>query len=276
MPGLRTLIFDVADLATARAFYADALGRSPYFDEPFYVGFDVGGYELGLRPAEGAMQPGAGGATAYLAADDVDAMVARLVAKGATVREAPQEVGGGIRVASVVDPFGNVLGLIDNPNFAPPLVAARAGDLSERAIRHQRTVLHRRAEVWRRFTTADGLRFVVDEAKVELRPGGHYEWYFMPDKPPGSRGGEGCRVLSFLPERMLSFTWNAPPDLARTRRQYTWVVLELTDAALGHTDVTLTHLGWPASGLQDDPQWEETFRYFDRAWGKVLDRLAAP
>ncbi|OGQ12688.1 MAG: bleomycin resistance protein, partial [Deltaproteobacteria bacterium RBG_16_71_12] len=92
MPGLRTLIFDVADLAAARAFYTDVLGHAPYFDQPFYVGFDVGGYELGLRPAEGALQPGAGGATAYLAADDVDAMVARLIAKGSTAREAPADV----------------------------------------------------------------------------------------------------------------------------------------------------------------------------------------
>lgn len=274
MPGLRTLIFDVTDLAAARAFYADVLGYGPYFDEPFYVGFDVGGYELGLRPADGALQPGVGGATAYLAADDVDAMVARLTAKGATVREAPQDVGGAIRVASVVDPFGNVLGLIANPQFAPPLVAARADDLSERAIRHERTVAVPRREVWRRFTTAEGLRFIVDEARVELRPGGHYEWYFMLDNPPGTRGGEGCRVLSFLPDRMLTFSWNAPPELDRTRKQFTWVVIELADGSPGHTQVTLTHLGWPASGLRDEPQWEETFRYFDRAWGQVLDSLA--
>src|SRR5688500_8570290 len=103
MNGLRTLIFDVADLGAATRFYADALGTPPYFDQPFYVGFDVGGYELGLRPAEGALQPGVGGATAYLAVDDVDAALARLVERGARVREAAEDVGAGLRVAAVID-----------------------------------------------------------------------------------------------------------------------------------------------------------------------------
>lgn len=96
MPGLRTLIFDVQDLTAAKRFYAEVVGKPPYFDEPFYVGFDVGGYELGLRPAEGTHQPGAGGATGYLAADDVDATVARVVALGATVREAPRRQPHGL------------------------------------------------------------------------------------------------------------------------------------------------------------------------------------
>lgn len=120
MSGLRTLIFDVADLPAAKRFYAEVLGKPPYFDEPFYVGFEVGGYELGLRPAEGNNQPGIGGATCYLAADDVDAEVTRVVGLGAKVREAPQDVGEGIRTASIVDPFGNVLGFIKNPHFGKP------------------------------------------------------------------------------------------------------------------------------------------------------------
>lgn len=274
MPGLRTLIFDVADLPAAKRFYAEVVGKPPYFDEPFYVGFDVGGYELGLRPAEGANQPGLGGATGYLAADDVDATVARVVALGAKIREPAQEVGGGIRTASVIDPFGNVLGFIHNPHFAPPLVTAAADDVSPRAIHHQVLVPKSRAEVWKSWTTSEGLRFVVKESKIELRPGGLYEWYFLLDNPPGSRGGEGCRVLSFLPERMLTFTWNAPPELQRTRREYTWVVVQLEDAP-GGTRVTLDHLGWPARGLVEEPQWEETFRYFDRAWDQVLKQLAS-
>jgi predicted enzyme related to lactoylglutathione lyase len=118
MPGLRTLIFDVADLPGARRFYTDVFGKPPYFDEPFYVGFEIGGYELGLRPAEGAHQPGLGGATGYFDADDVDATIARVVALGAKVHEAPQDVGDGIRTAVVVDPFGNKLGFIRNPHFA--------------------------------------------------------------------------------------------------------------------------------------------------------------
>ena len=273
MPGLRTLIFDVTDLAAAKRFYEQVVGKPPYFDEPFYVGFDVGGYELGLRPAEGTHQPGLGGATGYLAADDVGATIARVVALGAKVREAPQEVGGGIRTGSVIDPFGNVLGFIHNPHFAPALVAAAADDLSPRGIHREVIAPRSRAEAWKQWTTAEGLRFAVKEAKVELRPGGMYELCFLLDNPRGSQGSEGCRVLSFLPDRMLSFTWNAPPELARTRPQHTWVVVSFDDVS-GGTRVTLDHLGWPARGLKEDPQWEETFSYFDRAWGGLMKGLA--
>lgn len=117
MPGLRTLVFDVSDLSAAKNFYAEVVGKPPYFDEPFYVGFNIGGYELGLRPAEGTQQPGVGGATAYLDAADVDGTMARVVALGAKIKEAAEDVGGGIRAGSLIDPFGNVIGFIHNPHF---------------------------------------------------------------------------------------------------------------------------------------------------------------
>jgi uncharacterized protein YndB with AHSA1/START domain len=94
----------------------------------------------------------------------------------------------------------------------------------------------------------------------------------MKDAQPGSRGSESCRMLSFVPGRMVSFTWNAPPHLAATRHEHTWVVIELEDVA-GATRVTVTHTGWPTSGLRSEPQWEETFAYFDRAWQGVLKAL---
>jgi uncharacterized protein YndB with AHSA1/START domain/predicted enzyme related to lactoylglutathione lyase len=273
MHGLRTLVLDVDDLAAARAFYARALQKEPYFDQPFYVGFDVDGFELGLRPAEGERRPGAGGAIAYLAVHDVDAELARWVALGARVREAPEDVGDGIRVASVLDPSGNVVGLIRNLGFAPRLVSAGADDLAERAIVHERRVSLPRADVWGLWSSRAGLvRWLVDDAHVELRPGGAYEVYFLTDAPRGLRGSETCRVLSFVPGRMLSFTWNAPPHLARTRWLHTWVVVELEDDGEG-TRVRVTHTGWPASGLRDEPQWAETFAYFERAWAGVLDGL---
>jgi uncharacterized protein YndB with AHSA1/START domain len=71
---------------------------------------------------------------------------------------------------------------------------------------------------------------------------------------------------------MLSFTWNAPPHLEKTRFEHTWVVVELADAP-GGTRVTVTHTGWPKSGLEREPQWEATFAYFDRAWAGVLASL---
>ena len=114
--GLRTTIYKVTDLARAKAWYAQAFGITPYFDEPFYVGFNVGGFELGLDPdAPATINPG--GVLTYWAVDDVDTAYARLIGLGATRHEEPKEVGGGIKVATVLDPFGNILGLIFNPHF---------------------------------------------------------------------------------------------------------------------------------------------------------------
>lgn len=113
--GLRTVIYHVADLAKAKAWYAQVLEQQPYFDQPFYVGFSVGGFELGLLP-DG--KPGAGGTTAYWGVPDADAAVKRLVGLGAKILEPLQDVGEGIKVATVNDPFGNVLGIIENPHFS--------------------------------------------------------------------------------------------------------------------------------------------------------------
>ncbi|MBF5041700.1 VOC family protein [Aggregicoccus sp. 17bor-14] len=115
--GLRTVTYAVADLERAKAWYADVLGVAPYFDQPFYVGFNVGGFELGLQPAEGAQQPGAGGSTAYWGVPDAERALAQLLTQGAKVAQPLQDVGDGIKVAAVKDPFGNVFGLIQNPHF---------------------------------------------------------------------------------------------------------------------------------------------------------------
>jgi predicted enzyme related to lactoylglutathione lyase len=113
--GLRTAAYRVGDLAAAKRFYSRAFGVQPYFDEPFYVGFNVGGFELGLVPD--GPGPGRGGVVAYWAVDDVAAAVARFVDAGATVEEQPHDVGGDIVTATVLDPFGNPIGLIKNPHF---------------------------------------------------------------------------------------------------------------------------------------------------------------
>ncbi len=116
--GLRTVIYHVEDLDAAKAWYAEVLGFEPYFDEPFYVGFEVGGYELGLNPNLDEATPGAGGVLAYWGVADADAAFARLLELGAEKHVPVSDVGGGIRVASVRDPFGNLLGVIENPHFA--------------------------------------------------------------------------------------------------------------------------------------------------------------
>jgi predicted enzyme related to lactoylglutathione lyase len=104
----------VSDLAAATAWYEKLLGQPPYFAEPFYVGFSVGGFELGLMP-DG--QPGTSGAQALWGVVNADAALARLLELGANLLEPVTDVGGGIRVASVKDPFGNRFGIIENPTF---------------------------------------------------------------------------------------------------------------------------------------------------------------
>lgn len=115
--GLRTVIYHAPDLARAKAWYSSALGIEPYFDQPFYVGFNVGGYELGLDP-DPAGSRGAAGGIAYWGVSDAQESYQRLLGLGAQERSAPQEVGDGIRVATVLDPFGNVFGMIENPHFS--------------------------------------------------------------------------------------------------------------------------------------------------------------
>ena len=112
--GLRTAIYPTPDLARGKEWYRQVLGRDPYFDEPFYVGFSVGGFELGLIP-DG--ETGVAGVQAYWGVPDAAAELARLEALGARVQEPVKDVGGGIKVASVLDPFGNVFALIENPHF---------------------------------------------------------------------------------------------------------------------------------------------------------------
>jgi predicted enzyme related to lactoylglutathione lyase len=116
--GLRTAIYHVADIDRGKSWYSELLGVKPYFDQPFYVGFNVGGYELGLQP--GAGDDKAAGAVAYWGVDDAAAAFQRVLDLGATVHEALQDVGEGIKVATVKDPFGNIFGIIQNPNFKLP------------------------------------------------------------------------------------------------------------------------------------------------------------
>lgn len=117
--GLRTTIYRVGDMDRAKDWYGAVLGKGPYFDEPFYVGFDVGGFELGLQPPEaGYPASGGEGVVAYWGVEDADDAHARLLELGATERGGVQDVGGGIRIAAVLDPFGNVFGVIENPHFS--------------------------------------------------------------------------------------------------------------------------------------------------------------
>ena len=115
--GLRTAIYHVPDIARAKDWYSMILGFPPYFDEPFYVGFNVGGFELGLHPIEAEAGAKAGSVVAYWGVNDAASALKSLLDKGATLRDPVQDVGEGIKVATVEDPFGNAFGLIENPHF---------------------------------------------------------------------------------------------------------------------------------------------------------------
>jgi lactoylglutathione lyase len=114
--GLRTAIYQVPDINAAKNWYTDVFETEPYFDEPFYVGFDIGGFELGLQPDETRTEK-IESVVAYWGVENVQQEFDRFIAAGATVVEEPQEVGGGIVVAKVKDPWGNIIGLIYNPHF---------------------------------------------------------------------------------------------------------------------------------------------------------------
>ena len=112
--GLRTVCYAVPDLASARDWYATFTGVAPYFDQPFYVGFEAGGYELGLLPDHDP----ADGALTYWGVDDVNAAMADAIARGATEHVAAAEVGDQIVTGSVTTPQGAILGFIYNPHFS--------------------------------------------------------------------------------------------------------------------------------------------------------------
>lgn len=115
--GLATCIYRVPDIDAAKRWYAGAFGVAPYFDQPFYVGFNIAGYELGLQP-EGTAPLPVHNVMSYWRVDDVAAALDALIAQGASPLDAAQDVGEGIVVGAVRDPWGNAIGLIRNPHFA--------------------------------------------------------------------------------------------------------------------------------------------------------------
>ena len=115
--GLRTVVYFVDDVEAAMLWYSDVLGIQPYFAEPFYVGFNVGGYELGLHPRDEKYPKGSSSQSAHWGVTDADAAYARLLQLGALPYTPPEDVGDGIKVAAVKDPFGNILAIIENAKF---------------------------------------------------------------------------------------------------------------------------------------------------------------
>jgi predicted enzyme related to lactoylglutathione lyase len=111
--GIKTVLHPVSDVNAAKAVYAALLGVSPSADAPYYVGFDVAGQHIGLVPGGGPQAMTS--PVAFWHVSDIEAKLTEVTAAGATVHEPAHDVGGGRLVATVTDPDGNVLGLLQDP-----------------------------------------------------------------------------------------------------------------------------------------------------------------
>lgn len=117
MLGLRTAIYKVGNMDEAKEWYAEAFRIRPYFDEPFYIGFNIAGYELGLLPETDPTTNKPESVLTYWGVEDIQKEYDRLIGLGATEHEKPTNVGGEIMVATARDPWGNIIGFIYNPVF---------------------------------------------------------------------------------------------------------------------------------------------------------------
>lgn len=133
--GLSTVRFHAEDHAAAKRWYSELLGTEPYFDRPGYAEFRIGDYqhELGIVDSRFMKELGnaghatqePGGAVVYWHVDDVQATLSRLTEMGAKVHEPARDFGGAFIVASVIDPFGNILGIMYSPHYLEMLAASR-------------------------------------------------------------------------------------------------------------------------------------------------------
>jgi uncharacterized protein YndB with AHSA1/START domain len=124
---------------------------------------------------------------------------------------------------------------------------------------------------WQKWTTHDGLKtFFGADNKIELKTGGAFEIYFLMKNEIGLRGSETCKVISYLPEKMLSFTWNAPPNFeyVRNHTHKTHVVILFHKIDESTTKIEINHLGWIT-----DVQFDEVNAYFEKAWQIVLNNF---
>ena len=123
--------------------------------------------------------------------------------------------------------------------------------------------------VFKAWSTSEGIAtFFAPEARVEARPDGPFEVFINPYGAPGMKGADNMRVLGVQENRMISFTWNAPPHLPQARAQRTFVTVRMLPEGATDTRVRLTHVGWGDGG-----EWDQAYAYFDRAWSNVMANL---
>ena len=148
-------------------------------------------------------------------------------------------------------------------------LATPAAQAGERAIDKQIVVAATLDQAWDAWTTREGITsFFAPDAEIDARPGGAFHIYINPYAEPGMKGADEMRYMALQPKKMLSFDWNAPPSLPEVRQQRTFVVLRFEPLDDRSTRITMHHTGWGEGG-----QWDQTYAYFDKAWGRVLANL---
>ncbi len=110
--GIKTVLHPVSDLEAAKPVYTAVLGSPPAQDAPYYVGYEVAGQHIGLVP--GGASQGMTSPTAYWHVSDIEAKLTEVTGAGAQIKDPVRDVGGGRLVATVTDPDGNVLGLLQD------------------------------------------------------------------------------------------------------------------------------------------------------------------
>ncbi len=148
-------------------------------------------------------------------------------------------------------------------------LAAGPAIATERAIDKQIVVPATLDAAWAAWTTRDGIvSFFAPDAVVDAKVGGPFQIYINPGAPAGMRGADDMRFLAVQPKKMISFDWNAPPNLPEARAQRTVVIVRFVPVDDKNTRVTLHHTAWG-----DGAEWDKAYAYFDKAWGNVLGNL---
>ena len=138
---------------------------------------------------------------------------------------------------------------------------------SARAVRVEATVDAPLSEVWRLWTTSQGAEeFFAQQANIQLAIGGPYEIQFDPKEEKS--GTKGLKILSYAPEEMVSFQWNAPTEYPEVRNGGTWVVVQLHPDGAERTHVSIAHLGW-----KHGPEWDQAYVHFVQGWAHLMKRL---
>jgi uncharacterized protein YndB with AHSA1/START domain/uncharacterized protein YciI len=175
-------------------------------------------------------------------------------------------------------PFGLIAAVILSTHFAigcafaqdskTPEAAVVTTPLNQQILRKEVTVNVPADVAWQAWASREGLNsFFAEDSSVELRPGGPYEVYFSMDVPVGQRGGEGCTVLGYTENEMISFTWNAPPAVKALRDSGAKTTVTITFKPAGWNK---THVSFAQYGFGEGEDWQAYYAYFDKAWSYVF------